>query len=76
VDEPDYVKSNRWLTTILVNTEKSGGITREGVRLKLESRPLWKSMHKQLVFKMPRIMAIVSQNLFLRMDYVCIQERI
>lgn len=56
LEEPDFVKANRWLTTILVNPEKSRGITREDVRLKLEfenieSRPLWKPMHMQPVFK-------------------------
>lgn len=48
--------SNRWLTTILVDPEKTGGLTREDIRLALEkdnieSRPLWKPMHLQPVFK-------------------------
>lgn len=48
--------SNRWLTTILVNPEKTNGVTRENIRLALEaenieSRPLWKPMHLQPVFK-------------------------
>ena len=48
--------SNRWLTTILVDPKKSGGITREHIRVHLEkdnieSRPLWKPMHMQPVFK-------------------------
>ena len=47
--------SNRWLTTILVNKEKTNGISREEIRLKLEeenieSRPLWKPMHLQPIF--------------------------
>ena len=47
--------SNRWLTTILVDPSKSGGISRETIRLALEadnveSRPLWKPMHLQPVF--------------------------
>jgi dTDP-4-amino-4,6-dideoxygalactose transaminase len=54
--EPEGYKSNRWLTTILVDPLKSGGITRETIRLALEkenieSRPLWKPMHLQPVFK-------------------------
>lgn len=54
--EPVGFFSNRWLTTILVDPEKSGGITREDIRLALEkenieSRPLWKPMHLQPVFK-------------------------
>ena len=48
--------SNHWLSCILVNPELTGGITREDIRLKLweyaiESRPLWKPMHLQPVFK-------------------------
>lgn len=54
--EPAGFFSNRWLTTISVDPEKSGGITREHIRLALEkenieSRPLWKPMHLQPVFK-------------------------
>lgn len=50
----DYF-SNYWLSCILVNPEKTGGITRETLRLALEaenieSRPLWKPMHLQPVF--------------------------
>jgi len=56
-DEPDdRYFSNHWLTTILVDPEKTNGITREHIRLKLEelnieTRPLWKPMHLQPVFK-------------------------
>ncbi len=51
----DYF-SNYWLTTILVDPSKTKGITREDVRLALlkeniDSRPLWKPMHLQPVFK-------------------------
>ncbi|MDR1592650.1 MAG: DegT/DnrJ/EryC1/StrS family aminotransferase [Prevotellaceae bacterium] len=47
--------SNYWLTTIIVDSEKTGGITCEDLRLALEnanieSRPLWKPMHLQQVF--------------------------
>jgi dTDP-4-amino-4,6-dideoxygalactose transaminase len=47
--------SNYWLTSIIVDPEKTGGITREDLRLMLEqanieSRPLWKPMHLQPVF--------------------------
>ena len=47
--------SNYWLTSILVDPEKTNGITREDLRLALEeanveSRPLWKPMHLQPVF--------------------------
>ena len=47
--------SNYWLTTILLNPEETGGITKESLRLHLqsqgiESRPLWKPMHLQPLF--------------------------
>ena len=52
--EPDGYFSNRWLTTILVDSNVAG-FTRESLRLALdkeniESRPLWKPMHLQPVF--------------------------
>jgi dTDP-4-amino-4,6-dideoxygalactose transaminase len=53
---PDYF-SNYWLTSILVNpAETKNGITRETIRLALldsdiESRPLWKPMHLQPLYK-------------------------
>ncbi len=50
----DYF-SNRWLSAILINDTKENVVTRETVRLALEShnieaRPLWKPMHLQPVF--------------------------
>ena len=50
----DYF-SNYWLTAILIDPAKTGGINREDVRLALdaeniESRPLWKPMHLQPVY--------------------------
>lgn len=47
--------SNYWLTTILVDPSKTGGVTREDIRLacdaaNIETRPLWKPMHLQPVF--------------------------
>jgi dTDP-4-amino-4,6-dideoxygalactose transaminase len=50
----DYF-SNYWLTAMLFDSEKTGGISREDVRLALEadgieSRPLWKAMHMQPVY--------------------------
>lgn len=55
VPNEDYF-SNCWLTTILINPEETKGITREHFRLALEaenieSRPLWKPMHLQPIFK-------------------------
>jgi dTDP-4-amino-4,6-dideoxygalactose transaminase len=51
---PDFF-SNYWLTSIVIDSEKTGGVTRENLRLALEaanieSRPLWKPMHLQPVF--------------------------
>ena len=52
--DEDYY-SNFWLTAITIDPDLSG-ISREEVRMKLleeeiESRPLWKPMHKQPIFK-------------------------
>jgi dTDP-4-amino-4,6-dideoxygalactose transaminase len=56
LNEPEGHFSNRWLTTILIDKEKTNGVTREDVRMALEkedidSRPLWKPMHLQPVFR-------------------------
>jgi dTDP-4-amino-4,6-dideoxygalactose transaminase len=56
VEEPAGYFSNRWLTTILIHPDKTNGSTREDIRLALdkeniESRPLWKPMHLQPVFR-------------------------
>jgi dTDP-4-amino-4,6-dideoxygalactose transaminase len=53
--EPKGFFSNRWLTTVLIDPAKTGGVTREDLRLALEKeniegRPLWKPMHLQPVF--------------------------
>ncbi len=55
LNEPEGHFSNYWLTTILVDPEKTGAITREDIRLafekeNIEARPLWKPMHLQPVF--------------------------
>ncbi len=51
LEEPKPVFSNRWLTTVLCN-----GIQPETIRLQLEeknieSRPLWKPLHLQPLYK-------------------------
>lgn len=53
--DTDYF-SNYWLTAILIDPLKTGGISREDVRLALdaeniESRALWKPMHLQPVYE-------------------------
>lgn len=67
--EPEEYYSNRWLTTILVNPEKTG-VNREHIRLALqneniEARPVWKPMHLQPVFNdYPAYVNGVSEHLF------------
>ena len=62
--------SNYWLTCIVVDPEKTKGVTREDLRLALEkanieSRPLWKPMHLQPVFsECPYYGEKVSETLF------------
>lgn len=48
--------SNHWLSVIVIDQNKTGGIDREALRISLESeniesRPLWKPMHLQPVFE-------------------------
>lgn len=69
LEEPAGYYSNRWLSTILVDPATSG-TDREKIRLHLdtdniESRPLWKPMHMQPVFKdAPYYGSGVSEELF------------
>lgn len=69
LEEPAGYYSNRWLSTILVDPATSG-TNREEIRLHLdkdniESRPLWKPMHMQPVFKgAPYYGSGVSEELF------------
>ncbi|MDR3668324.1 MAG: DegT/DnrJ/EryC1/StrS family aminotransferase [Ignavibacteriaceae bacterium] len=62
--------SNRWLTTIIIDPQKTGGITREDLRIamvneNIECRPLWKPMHLQPVFeKYPFYGDHTSEKLF------------
>ncbi|WP_121668075.1 DegT/DnrJ/EryC1/StrS family aminotransferase [Mesonia aquimarina] len=62
--------SNHWLSAILIDKEKTGGIDRETIRLamqeeNIECRPLWKPMHLQPVFKnAPYYGSDVAEKLF------------
>jgi dTDP-4-amino-4,6-dideoxygalactose transaminase len=52
--EPDYSRSNRWLTCLTIDPEAFGA-TREDIRLALaeeniEARPVWKPLHLQPLF--------------------------
>jgi len=68
VDDVPGFYSNRWLTTILF--KKDAAINRESMRLHLlkdniESRPLWKPMHLQPVFKKYQVFENgISEDLF------------
>ncbi|PRY88356.1 DegT/DnrJ/EryC1/StrS family aminotransferase [Mongoliibacter ruber] len=70
LEEPEGFYSNRWLTCILIDPKLSGGVDSEQVRLALEkenieSRPLWKPMHKQPVFKdFPFYGSDIAERLF------------
>ena len=61
---------NYWLTSILIDPNKTNGITREHFRLALEvenidCRPLWKPMHLQPIFeKYPYYGTKVCETLF------------
>ena len=72
VPEPPGMRSNRWLTTIQVDPVAANGVTRETVRLALEkanieSRPLWKPMHMQPVFReYASVGGSVAESLFER----------
>ena len=67
----DYGEPNYWLTVILITPERFGA-DREAVRLALEaenieSRPIWKPMHMQPVFRGCRVRGgAVGEDLFAR----------
>jgi dTDP-4-amino-4,6-dideoxygalactose transaminase len=69
VPNSDYF-ANYWLSAILIDPEKTTGITRESMRLALEadnieSRPLWKPMHLQPIFqRYPYYGEKVAETLF------------
>jgi dTDP-4-amino-4,6-dideoxygalactose transaminase len=69
--EPSNSRSNRWLTTLLLDAEQTT-ISAEQLRLHLEShniesRPLWKPLHLQPLFaEAPRYGGSVCEALFQR----------
>lgn len=69
-EEPKGSYSNRWLSCIILDSNTSGGITPEMLRLALENenieaRPLWKPMHLQPVFaQAPYFGGKVAKTLF------------
>ncbi|MFZ5585700.1 MAG: aminotransferase class I/II-fold pyridoxal phosphate-dependent enzyme [Thermodesulfobacteriota bacterium] len=69
--EAAFGQSNRWLSVILVEPEACGrdsAALREALaRERIESRPLWKPMHVQPVFRDCRVVGgAVSEGLFAR----------
>ncbi len=74
LNEPEGYFSNRWLSCILINPQM--GIDRESVRIALEkenieTRPLWKPMHLQPIFKdAPFYGSNISEKLF--QDGLCL----
>lgn len=68
--EPEGFFSTRWLTCISIDPKKSGGTDREKIRkhlegLQMESRPLWKPMHLQPLFRdCETVGGSVSEKLF------------
>jgi len=70
LSEPEGSFSNRWLTTILIQSKNPNEPDREQLRLALlerniESRPLWKPMHLQPLFSNSRMFSNgVSEEFF------------
>lgn len=69
-NEPAGCFSNRWLTCILIDLKAYNGFNNESIRLHLEeenieSRPLWKPLHTQPIFKdAPYFGGNVAEKLF------------
>lgn len=67
--EPEWGRSNRWLTCVVIDPSAFGA-TREEIRIALEShniesRPLWKPMHLQPIFSKYEVFGgKVSEGLF------------
>lgn len=71
LEEPDSdFYSNYWLTTVVIDKQKTAGIDAESLRLAMEKeniecRHLWKPMHTQPVFKdYPKFVNGTSESLF------------
>jgi len=68
--EPDFAISNRWLSCLLIDASRSGGVTRNAVyqalmKEKIESRYVWKPLHLQPAFMQYAMYGTgVSEKLF------------
>jgi pyridoxal phosphate-dependent aminotransferase EpsN len=71
MQEAEYGKSNRWLTTLTIDNKKTG-INRNQIiealeKENIESRPVWKPMHLQPLYKGADYVSLdgdISKNLF------------
>jgi len=64
-EEPQHTRCNRWLTTVLLEAGQPEKIRLHLEKLNIESRPLWKPMHLQPVYKdAPVYNRGISENLF------------
>jgi len=69
--EPQWSRSNRWLTVVLIEPKAFGADThavREALKREaIEARPVWKPMHLQPVFAGRRVRGgAVAEDLFAR----------
>jgi len=70
MEPSEHFFSNHWLSCVLIDEKETNGITSEKLRIafeseNIESRPLWKPMHLQPVFKnSPFYGGSVAQELF------------
>ena len=76
--EASYGRSNCWLTVILIDPLKFGA-NREDVRLALEkenieSRPVWKPMHLQPVFKCSQVNSCKNLEYYCHLDNTRLEE--
>ncbi len=64
--EAEHSVSNRWLTCILLKSEaEREGLRRTLERNNIESKPLWKPLHQQPIFKdCPKYLNGISDELF------------
>ena len=55
MQEAEYCKSNRWLTTLTIDSQKTGINRNQIIRVledeNIEARPAWKPMHMQPLYK-------------------------
>jgi pyridoxal phosphate-dependent aminotransferase EpsN len=64
--EADFGRSNRWLTTLTVDPKKTGTTSSEIIealtRENIESRPVWKPLHRQPLYEKNRYYPLSSDE--------------